>query len=234
MLTSDQVANVHRFAASSRGGFSTTDVDALVAHVVRTLASYEGTGTPGPDGLTAAALSSATLPSVSSEPGYPLLEVQDLLDEVHETLATYEQRGAFPATSWIPAADTDAPAGSGVLASVSVLADHQAHSAPLPTNMTPAVRALASVGGGSRGPLPAPAGGSSDLTLPATPSWADERTPARDYGMDADSLLVELQSVIAQSRARGSLEVTVQVPGQHLRVMRVVESSPGKITIVAQ
>jgi hypothetical protein len=52
--------------------------------------------------------------------------------------------------------------------------------------------------------------------------------------MDAEALIFELQSAVAQSRARGTLQVSVQVPGQQLRAMRVVESAPGTITIVAQ
>lgn len=245
MLTSAHVAQARPFAASPRGGFSIPDVDRLVARVVATLASYEGTGTPGREGLTATSLGNVVLPSVFAERGYAMLEVQDFLDAVHETLATYEQRDAFPAsavaaTSWVPAADTDAPAGSGVLAQSQALGRISSQdrrpvpSVPIPTNVAPAIRALASVGSG-RPPAVLPAGPSGPPPPPVAPSApAAAPAPARDYGMDADALIFELQSAVAQSRARGTLQVSVQVPGQQLRVMRVVETAPGSITIVAQ
>lgn len=236
MLTSVEAAHA-RFTTSPRGGFSLAAVDALRARVAATLASHEGTGTPGRGGLTAEALSSIILPSVSAEPGYALLEVQDFIDEAYEALASFEHRAASPhvAVPQHPAATLADPTGS------SAQGPWPAPSRPLPRNVTPAIRALAAVGS-----APAPDG----RRLRAVPAAASQQTsswpgahapapapapaPSRPYGMDADALVFELQQAVSRSRARGTLDVSVQVPGQQLRVMRVVETTPGSITIVAQ
>lgn len=235
MLTSVQAAHA-RFTTSPRGGFDLAAVDALRAHVAATLASHEGTGTPGRGGLTAEALSTVVLPSVSTEPGYALLEVQDFIDEAHEALASFEHRAASSqaAAPQHPAVASAYPTGT------ATQGPWPAPSRPLPRNVTPAIRALAAVGS-----APAPDGRRlTAVPASAAPqpvsSWRDEPAPApapapsRPYGMDADALVFELQQAVSRSRARGTLEVSVQIPGQQLRVMRVVETTPGSITIVAQ
>ena len=242
MLTSVQAAHARRFTASLHGGFSVPAVDELRARLAATLASYEGTGTPGRAGLTADELSRVVLPSVIAERGYALLEVQDFLDEAYEALATFEERAARPESSTWAAQGTWHPQEPSVVpaASAHVPSERPAPSRPLPRNVTPAIRALAAVGGSPRPdvlPPSPPVTPRPAATGPVAP-WAGAQpaapAPARAYGMDADALLFELQQVVAQSRARGALQVSVQVPGQQLRVLRVVESAPGTITIVAQ
>ena len=254
MLTSVQAAHARRFTASPHGGFSAPAVDELRARVAATLASYEGTGTPGRHGLTADELNHVVLPSVIAQPGYALLEVQDFLDEALEALSAFEQRAHRPAPAAAPSAPASwAPQGTWVpqeaapvpAPNAHVPAERPAPSRPLPRNVTAAIRARAAVGAASRPDTLPPSQSVAPRPLPTAPAapapvgpWpgapSPVSAPARAYGMDADALLFELQQVIAQSRARGSLQVSVQVPGQQLRVLRVVESAPGTVTIVAQ
>lgn len=258
MLTTGQVLQRRRFAPSPSGGFASREVDAFVDRILATLGSYERTGTPDAGGVTADDVLRTTFTSVVSEPSYGFLDVQDFLDSVHETLAILESRVAYPPQAMSLARATSVPAvGPGATTWTPQGAD-PGRTAALPVvPASPPVGAMPRTASyGERGPAAAatdrrraPTNLSSAVGVlsrtaaraPAGTAWSHAPAPVPAApapepmrGMDVDALIFELQRASAESRSRGALHVEIQTAGGAAAVLRVVEATPGTITIIAQ